>query len=113
VRSRLRMPGRCGVLPGARGATCPIPQPPAVRALDANRSARAIVLNEGLAVPSLWSRTRCAKEVHMSPEPTPESLAALAASILVRPRERQALTLELETAVAEIPEPPPPQFPAS
>lgn len=45
------------------------------------------------------------------PEPTPESLAALAASILVRPRERQALILELETAVAEIPQPPPPQFP--
>lgn len=47
----------------------------------------------------------------MSPEPTPESLAALAASILVRPRERQELIFELETTLADIPEPPPPHFP--
>jgi hypothetical protein len=47
----------------------------------------------------------------MSPETTPESLAALAAAILVRPRERQELIADLEAAVADIPEPPPPHFP--
>ena len=36
---------------------------------------------------------------------TPETLAALAASVLLRPRERQKLILELEAAFDEIPDP--------
>lgn len=45
-------------------------------------------------------------QVLMPPEATPETLAALAASILLRPRERWKLIFELEAGLDEIPDPP-------